>query len=70
MNVEVATVISGSVAYLPLILGHVDFSIWASDMICSYVEVEDEGKFRNLVQSSEVRVAILCCLVGYLCEAG
>ena len=39
-------------------------------MICSYGEVEDEGSFGNLVQSSEVPVLILCCLVGCLCEAG
>ena len=39
-------------------------------MIFSYGEVEDEGSFGNLVQTSEVRVSILCCLVGCLCEAG
>ena len=67
---EVATIISEGVAYLPLILGHVDFWIEASDMICSFSEIEDEGSFGNLVLRSEVRVSILCCLVGYLCEAG
>ena len=39
-------------------------------MICSFSEIEDEGSFGNLVLRSEVRVSILCCLVGYLCEAG
>ena len=39
-------------------------------MICSFVVVEDEGSIVDLVLRSEVPVSVLCCLVGYLCEAG
>ena len=35
-------------------------------MVCSFGEVEVEGDFGTLVQSSQVRVSILCCLVGCL----
>ena len=63
---EVARVIFGGVAYLPLILGHVDFWIKASDVVRSFGEVEVEGDFGNLIQSSQVCVSIFCCLVGCL----
>ena len=39
-------------------------------MICSFVVVEDEGSIVDLGLRSEVPVSVLCCLVGYLCEAG
>ncbi len=60
---EVARIVFG-VAYLPLILGHIDFWIKASSVVRSFGEIGIEGDFGNLKQSSQVCVSILCCLVG------